>query len=55
MLRDKWVLELDTKFGIKATQLTAAELARELKRNKHDIRDGQGYVCSLQGMRAGNP
>ena len=51
MLRDKWVLELDTKFGIEASLFTAADLARELKRNKHDIREGRGYVCSLQGLR----
>lgn len=51
MLRDKWVLELDTKFGIEARQLTAAELAKELRRNKHEMREGRGYVCSLQGLR----
>ena len=51
MLRDKWVLELDTKFGIECMQLNAGELARELKRNKQEIRDGRGYVCSLQGLR----
>ena len=51
MLRDKWVLELDTKFGIESSQLNAGELARELKRNKQRIHDGRGYVCSLQGLR----
>ena len=51
MLRDKWVLELDTKFGIEARQLTAAELAQELRRSKYKMREGQGYVCSLQGLR----
>ena len=51
MLRDKWVLELESKFGIEASQLNADELARELKRSKHEIRDGRGYVCSLQGLR----
>ncbi len=51
MLRDKWVLELDAKFGIEASQLTATELARELKRSKNTMREGRGYVCSLQGLR----
>lgn len=51
MLRDKWVLELDTKFGIESRQLDAGELAKELKRNKQEIPDGRGYVCSLQGLR----
>ncbi len=51
MLCDKWVLELDTRFGIDATKLTAAELARELRRNKHEVGEGRGYVCSLQGLR----
>lgn len=51
MLRDKWVLELDTKFGIESSQLNARELARELKKDKHEIRDGKGYVCSLEGLR----
>ena len=51
MLRDKWVLELDSKFGIDSSQLNASELAAELKRNKHEIRDGIGIVCSLQGLR----
>ena len=51
MLCDKWSLELDTKFGIEATRLDATGLAGELKRNRHEIRDGRGYVCSLQGLR----
>ncbi len=51
MLRDKWVLELDTRFGIESSQLNAGELARELRRSRHGIRDGRGYVCSLQGLR----
>lgn len=51
MLRDKWVLELDTKFGVEAHQLKATELANELRRDKHEMREGRGYVCSLQGLR----
>lgn len=51
MLRDKWVLELYTRFGIEASQLTATDLAKELRRNKREMRDGRGYVCSLQGLR----
>jgi len=51
MLRDKWVLELDSRFGIEASQLSAKELARELGKNKYEMREGRGYVCSLQGLR----
>ena len=51
MLRDKWVLELDQKFGIEAMLLSAAELAEALKGSKNDMREGRAYVCSLQGLR----
>lgn len=51
MLRDKWVLELDQKFGVEATQLDAAELMEALKANKNQMRDARAYVCSLQGLR----
>ena len=51
MLRDKWCLELGNRFGVNATQLDASELAKELKRGKHEIPDGKGYVCSIQGLR----
>ncbi len=51
MLRDKWSLELEGKFGIDPRQLDAAQLTNELKRDKNEIRDGQGIICSLQGLR----
>ncbi len=51
MLRDKWSLELDSKFGVDAVQLSAAELEQELQRNKHDTPEGKGFICSLQGIR----
>lgn len=51
MLRDKWCSELRNKFGVDAIQLSAAELLRELKIQKHQIPDGKGYVCSIQGLR----
>ena len=51
MLRDKWSLELEGKFGIDPRQLDAAQLINELKRDRSEIRDGQGFICSLQGLR----
>jgi len=51
MLRDKWKLELQSKFGIEAIILGAGELEIELRRNKGEMRDGIAYVCSLQGLR----
>ena len=51
VLRDKWVNELSTKFGIDAIGLDAAQLSRELRLDKYLIPDGRGYVCSLQGLR----
>lgn len=51
MLRDKWKLELQSKFGIEASILNAGELAKELQRDKGALRDGMGYICSLQGIR----
>ena len=51
MLRDKWKLELQSKFGIEASILSAGELERELRRNKGELRDGIAYICSLQGLR----
>ena len=51
ILRDKWVLELNSKFGVDARVLNADGLVKELKRNKNEVPDGLGYVCSLQGLR----
>ena len=51
MLRDKWRLELQTRFGIEAAILPAGGLARELTRGKHTLPEGMGYICSLQGLR----
>lgn len=51
VLRDKWINELSTKFGVEAQSLNATELARELRRDRYSIPDGRGYVCSLQGIR----
>ena len=51
MLREKWCSELRKKFGVDAIQLSAGELLRELKLHKHQIPEGKGYVCSIQGLR----
>ena len=51
MLREKWIFELKNKFGIEARILDAEGLSTELKRNKHTVPDGMGYICSLQGIR----
>ena len=51
VLRDKWVNELLTKFGVESQALNAEGLAQELRRDRHLIPDGRGLVCSLQGLR----
>jgi len=51
MLREKWCNELNARFGVDATQMNAAELLTELKKDKHTVAEGKAYVCSLQGMR----
>lgn len=51
MLREKWCNELNIRFGLDAIQLSAQELDRELRREKHFVPIGKAYVCSLQGLR----
>lgn len=51
MLREKWCDELSKRFGVEGIPLSASELLKELRRNKFDIPDGKGFVCSLQGLR----
>ena len=49
MLRDKWELELETKFGVSTRQVDAKELLKELRAPKHGA--VEGLVCSIQGIR----
>lgn len=51
MLREKWSSELSARFGVDAEILDAGDLLRHLQQNKHDVPDGKGIVCSLQGLR----
>ena len=51
ILREKWLLELQNKFGIEGRILNAVELDRVLQSNKQDMDEGQGLVCSIQGLR----
>ena len=51
MLREKWRSELKMRFGVDAEIMDAKELLHELKQNKHQIADGKGIICSLQGLR----
>lgn len=51
MLREKWKAELNMRFGITAKIVDSAELTNELTTDKNTIPDGQGLVCSLQGIR----
>lgn len=51
MLREKWQMELQRRFGVEATIMNAQELHRELQRNKGEIPDGKAIICSTQGLR----
>ncbi len=51
MLREKWRSELKMRFGVDAEIMGAKKLLEELKQNKHQVPDGKGIICSLQGVR----
>ena len=51
MLREKWRDEMRDRFGIDATIMDASELFAELNRPSHQIADGKGIICSIQGIR----
>ena len=53
MLREKWRDELRDRFGVDAEIMNPKELMSELKRGKHQVADGKGIVCSMQGLRPG--
>ena len=50
MLREKWYMELKTKFGEDAVILNAHELHRELKQPDY-IGKPKVMICSIQGLR----
>ena len=51
MLRDKWVSELQYRFGVDARTLNAKELFHEIRRAPRYRAPPQAFVCSIQGLR----
>lgn len=51
ILRDKWVSELNHRFGIASQICNASELLDTLKKYSHQRGRGFAVVCSLQGIR----
>lgn len=51
MLRDKWVSELQYRFGVDAKKLDAKELLHELEKSPRYRVPPQAFVCSIQGLR----
>jgi len=51
MLREKWCSELNYRFGVDARIMGTAEILQHLEQDKHNLPDGQGIVCSIQGLR----
>ena len=51
MLQDKWQDELRKRFSIDAQIMKAGEVLTELQRDKRNVIDGKGMICSVQGMR----
>ena len=50
-LRDKWELELESKFGVSARQVDAGGLLKELDAPKYRALESQALICSIQGIR----
>lgn len=52
ILRDKWQLELRTRFGVPADILSAEQLLQRLREeNENPSPDGYAIISSLQGLR----
>jgi superfamily II DNA or RNA helicase len=51
MLQPKWQHELRERFSIDAQIMSAGEVLTELERDKANVFDGKGMVCSVQGLR----
>ena len=51
MLREKWKSEMRKRFGVEAKIADANELVTHLKQPRSRTRDGEGFICSLQGIR----
>ena len=54
MLKEKWRIELNDKFGVDATIMDAADLLQHLQhiqQDKYRVPDGKGIICSIQGLR----
>lgn len=51
MLRDKWCDELENRFGVDAQIMNAKQLFSELRKERTEVPDGKGIVCSIEGLR----
>lgn len=51
MLREKWKMELDNRFGVKADIIDARELAKRLKALSEKPYDSFALIASIQGLR----
>ena len=51
MLREKWRDELSDRFAVDARIQNAEELLETLQKDKNQVPDGHGVVCSIQGLR----
>lgn len=51
MLCDKWRLELRNRFGVEASIVDAAELAKELEQPDPQYPSSQALIASMQGIR----
>lgn len=51
MLCDKWISELQYRFGVDARKLDAKELLHELDKSPRYRVPPQAFVCSIQGLR----
>ena len=51
MLREKWQMELERRFGIDAQILDASQLLGLLKRVRSGTRNAYAAICSMQGLR----
>ena len=51
MLREKWKMELDQRFGVQATIVDAAELRENLQEVKTNSNKQFALIASLQGLR----
>lgn len=51
MLQDKWVSELQYRFGVDARKLHAKDLLHEIQKAPRYRAPPQAFICSIQGLR----